>query len=482
MFSDAVISLSSVSKSFPVYEKPHHRLLQMLTPRSKKNLWHKKFAALTDISLTIGRGETVGIVGRNGSGKSTLLQVICGTLTPNAGVVKVHGRVAALLELGAGFNPDFTGRENVFLNGTLLGLTKAEVANRFDEIAKFADIGDFIDQPVKSYSSGMYVRLAFAVAINVTPDVLIIDEALSVGDEAFQRKCFSRINAIREQGATVLFVSHTASTVTELCNRAILLDRGELLGVGSPKFIISRYQKMLYSPPDKLEELRQLIKHEASSEDDQAISPSLNPDELNSSKPGNEGSESKQTKILAQFEPNMAPQSTVSYPMRGACISCVEILDADGRKVNILVAGEEYVYRYRVDFSVAASGVRFGMLIKSVSGVEIGGAVTAHQPDALYYVDGGSSLQVAFTFRCLLATGTYFVNAGVVGRVGEVEEYLHRLVDIGMFRVMPDPRRTVVGIVDFEIASRIDSLGAQSGDIGKIMSQDLGNGVLSHAH
>lgn len=465
MSSDPIISITGISKSFPVYDKPHHRLLQMLAPRSKKHLWHKEFTALRDIDLSIGQGETVGIVGRNGSGKSTLLQIICGTLMPTMGKISVRGRVAALLELGAGFNPDFTGRENVYLNGTLLGLSKAEVVERFDDIVAFADIGDFIDQPVKSYSSGMYVRLAFAVAINVMPDILIVDEALSVGDEAFQRKCFARINAIRENGATVLFVSHTASVVTELCNRAILLDRGELLGIGSPKFIISRYQKMLYSPPEKLEALRHSILKEtlgAQSSEERSADSAV-------AVASGEASDEGATRAL--FEPGMVPQSTVSYPSRGASIYQPEIIDEAGRRVNVLVGGAEYTYRYRVDFSDVASGVRFGMLIKSITGLEIGGAVSAHPQNAIDFVDRGASMEVNFAFKCLLAAGTYFVNAGVVGRVGEGEEYLHRHVDMCMFRVMPDAERTMVGIADFGIRSKIVDIETKSSCVAEDVAQ-----------
>src|ERR1700754_4595403 len=210
MSSDISIRASHVGKVFPVYAKPHHRLMQMLSPSSAKHRWYREFTALRDVSFEVKKGETVGIVGRNGSGKSTLLQIICGTLSPTQGELQVHGRIAALLELGAGFNPDFTGRENVYLNGTVLGLSRQEIDGLFDDIAAFADIGEFIEQPVKSYSSGMYVRLAFSVAIHVTPDILVVDEALAVGDEAFQRKCFARIEKIRREGATILFVSHSA--------------------------------------------------------------------------------------------------------------------------------------------------------------------------------------------------------------------------------------------------------------------------------
>src|SRR4249919_905986 len=264
MSSELAISGRALVKSFPIYSKPHHRLLQMFS-RGRKNRWFNEFIALRGVDMDVRRGETVGIVGRNGSGKSTLLQIICGTLTPNGGSVQVNGRVAALLELGAGFNPEFTGRENIYLNGTVLGLTREEVEERFESIVGFAEIHDFIDQPVKTYSSGMYVRLAFAVAINVTPDILIVDEALSVGDEAFQRKCFAKIESIRDGGATVLFVSHSSGAVVELCDRAILLDHGEVIAEGAPKRVISQYQKLLYAPAEKAkairDELRSVYRH-----------------------------------------------------------------------------------------------------------------------------------------------------------------------------------------------------------------------------
>ena len=250
---DSSIQVKDLSKRYEIYSQPADRLKQMVLPRMQRAIrrpsraYFNEFWALRDVSFNVRRGETIGIVGRNGSGKSTLLQMICGTLTPTLGEVTVNGRIAALLELGAGFNPEFTGHENVRLSGLLYGLSEEELRNRYDAILDFAEIGNFIDQPVKTYSSGMYVRLAFAVAINVSPDILVVDEALSVGDEAFQRKCFARIDAIRKAGATILFVSHAASTVSELCNRALLLDHGELLTQGPPKYVVSRYQKLLYS-------------------------------------------------------------------------------------------------------------------------------------------------------------------------------------------------------------------------------------------
>ena len=254
MSSDPVIEVRRLTKCFQIYERPHHRLLQGLARGHKR--YFREFWALRDVSFEISPGETVGVVGRNGSGKSTLLQLVCGTLSPTGGSVRTRGRIAALLELGAGFNPEFTGRENVYMNGAVIGMTAQEIEQKFADIAAFADIGDFVDQPVKSYSSGMYLRLAFAVAIHADPEILVVDEALAVGDEAFQRKCFSRIQSIQEGGGTILFVSHSAGAVVELCNRALLLDGGELLLDGTPKEVVTQYQRFLYAGAEERESLR----------------------------------------------------------------------------------------------------------------------------------------------------------------------------------------------------------------------------------
>ena len=219
--NDIVLSVRNVSKCFEIYEKPVHRLYQTLCAGRKK--FYREFWALKDISFDVRKGECVGIIGRNGAGKSTLLQIITGTLAPTGGEVNLKGRVAALLELGSGFNPEFTGRENVYMNGAILGLSRREIDERFDDIVAFADIGDFIDQPVKTYSSGMMVSLAFAVNVFVDPEVLIVDEALAVGDAAFQRKCFMRMDALRQKGVTLILVTHDTSTVKERCDRAIYL-------------------------------------------------------------------------------------------------------------------------------------------------------------------------------------------------------------------------------------------------------------------
>lgn len=240
----AAIEVRHVSKMYRIYDRPQDRLKQMLW-RGRRS-YGREFWALRDVSLEVRRGETLGVIGRNGSGKSTLLQIIAGTLAASAGDVLVQGRVAALLELGSGFNPEFSGRENVFLNGAILGVDRAELENRFDEIAAFADIGQFIDQPVKLYSSGMFVRLAFAVQACLDPDVLIVDEALSVGDIFFQQKCAARIQHLVDQGTAILFVSHDLSSVSQLCQRVMLLDGGHAIEYGEPKLVLERYTALMY--------------------------------------------------------------------------------------------------------------------------------------------------------------------------------------------------------------------------------------------
>lgn len=239
--SDVAMEITRVVKDYAIYRSPRERLVSLIRPNSAGN-GVKIFRALDDISLTVRRGETMGIIGRNGAGKSTLLQVLCGTVTPTAGTVRINGRFAALLELGAGFNPDFTGRENVYLNASLLGLSRAEIDDRLDSIRAFADIGDFFERPVKTYSSGMYVRLAFSVAIHTEPDVLIVDEALSVGDIRFQMKCLARIEALRARGATILFVSHSMEQIKRFCQTAIWMEGGRIKLRGEASFVADQFR------------------------------------------------------------------------------------------------------------------------------------------------------------------------------------------------------------------------------------------------
>jgi lipopolysaccharide transport system ATP-binding protein len=450
MSSETIIEVRKLWKSFPVYDKAHYRLMQMVFRTGRK--WYREFVALKGVDFVIHRGETVGIVGRNGSGKSTLLQIICGTLSPSAGSVQVRGRVAALLELGAGFNPEFTGRENVYLYGTVLGLTKRQVDEKLATILTFAEIGDFIDRPVKTYSSGMYVRLAFAVAINVDPDLLVVDEALSVGDEAFQRKCFARIEHMRKKGCTILFVSHAASTIVELCDRAILIDHGEVLADGVPKAVIARYQRMLYAPPEHVPELREQMKRERSGE----VLPEHS--DLISRSDHIEVSASPPVEGTAYLDESLRTLDVVTYPNQGAVIIDPHLETSDGTRVNVLYAGERYAYRYRVRFDRGAASVRFGMLLKTATGVEIAGAASSTLQKAIGWVDVGTVLDVRFEFDCALAGGAFFLNAGVLGMLGEEETYLDRRVDVLMFRVIASPERLATGLVDLIDVVKVEAV------------------------
>ncbi|HOA93803.1 MAG TPA: ABC transporter ATP-binding protein, partial [Quisquiliibacterium sp.] len=239
MSSDPIIDVRHVSKHYPIYARPADRLLQMFARGRRR--YYREFRALDDVSFAVERGQTLGVIGRNGAGKSTLLQIVCGTLAPTSGTVQVNGRIAALLELGTGFNPEFSGRDNLAINAAILGLSPAQIAERTDDILAFADIGEFIDQPVKTYSSGMYVRLAFSVAIHVSPDILIVDEALAVGDAFFQTKCMQRMKRMLDDGVTMLFISHDIAAVKALCRQVLWLERGTVRAHGPTTEVAALY-------------------------------------------------------------------------------------------------------------------------------------------------------------------------------------------------------------------------------------------------
>ena len=459
MSSDGIaVRIRDLSKHYHLFNRPEDRLKQMVVPRidrlagRKPRQYYRDFAALSGVSFDIRRGETVGIVGRNGSGKSTLLQIICGTLLPSQGTVEVNGRIAALLELGAGFNPEFTGRENVYLNGAILGMSRTDIDARFDDIARFADIGVFVDQPVKTYSSGMYVRLAFATAINVDPDILVVDEALAVGDEAFQRKCFARITQIQERGGTILFVSHGAQTIVQLCSRAILMDGGELLLEGKPKSIVGQYQRIanLTGPEAELvrEELRALTSAREAASNSQYEAPEPVADRK--PQPVSVGKVSHPAQPAQKaFDTTLTTASRIDYESHGAFIRDLRLIDEQRETVNILEMGRKYTYEYFVDFDVEASNVGFGMLINTVSGLGIAGATTAYSRlHRTPFIAAGSTAHVRFDFDCRLVPGAYFVNAGVLGTADGTERFLHRVLDGLAFRIAPLPEQIATGLVD----------------------------------
>ncbi|WP_207461070.1 ABC transporter ATP-binding protein [Azospirillum sp. SYSU D00513] len=458
--SNQAIAVRDLSKVYQIYSRPEDRLKQALLGRKRR--YFQEFWALRGISFEIERGSTVGIVGHNGSGKSTLLQIICHTLRPSSGEVEVNGRVSALLELGSGFNPEFSGRENVYLNSAILGLSRDETDRLFDEIVAFADIGPHLDQPTKTYSTGMVMRLAFAVAISVNPDILVVDEALAVGDEAFQRRCMARIEAIKKKGATILFVSHSANQVVELCDRAILLDHGELLYDGPPRRAINFYHRLLYTPADRRTAFREGLlaarRGEALLPDEVTAAPAVAKDGAAPASEGQGLPSSPDDELEEHFNPGLVPQSATAYESRGAHIRNVRITNKEGRQVNVLVSGRRYALCYRVELEQGAWGVAVGTRLKTVTGVELGGSTTLSTPRVLDYVEAGTVLEVVHEFECRLMEGTYFLNASVSGLVEGERHWLSRLVDVTMFMVLPVRGRFSNGPIDFAFDSRAQPL------------------------
>ena len=454
--SEVAIRVENVSKHYLMFARPEDRLKQMVAPKLQRLLgrptkqYYRDFAALNGISFEVKRGETVGIIGRNGCGKSTLLQIVCGTLQPTTGSVSVNGRIAALLELGAGFNPEFTGRENVYLNAAILGLGRTEIDARFDAIAAFADIGQFIDQPVKTYSSGMYVRLAFAVAINVDPDILVVDEALAVGDEAFQRKCFARIEDIKSKGGTILFVSHGAQTIVQLCDRAMLLDGGEKLLDGRPRTVVAQYQRLVNLSGGDAVPVRAAIKAMAGVEHGGDAPSAIYAEPMRGAQADDKDA------LLEYFDPNYQSKSRVDYESQGAMIENLRILNASGRPVNILQRRNRYSFAYDVTYHRDASEIAFGMLIKTINGIELAGIGTNLVADKILRVRAGQCAEVRMAFDCNLAPGAYFMNCGA-GAVDRGEPVmLHRILDGLAFRVVDDGKQLFSGHVDLNISPTIE--------------------------
>jgi lipopolysaccharide transport system ATP-binding protein len=373
--SEIAISVNNVSKCFKQYAHPVDRLKEIIFPRRGRA---KDFWALNDIQLEIPRGQTLGIIGQNGSGKSTLLQIIAGTLTPTKGSVQVNGRISALLELGSGFNPEFTGRQNVFFNGRLLGLSQSELLAKFDDIVKFADIGDFLDQPVKTYSSGMFVRLAFAVAVNVEPEILIVDEALAVGDILFQRKCFSKIEEMASRGATILFVSHDLNSILNLCDRAIVIDRHAIICDDKPHPAVLTYSTLM-------------AQREAASEEFQ------NRKFRHETRPSQSGQQVGESRI----------------GIGGAELIDVELIDSQGRSVQTVKCGERTIVRSTIEFHEDIASPISGFKIKTLNGIAVVGNSTYGTPQSLPPVTAGTIMTLEFAWNCYLAPGNYTVTVGV---------------------------------------------------------------------
>lgn len=400
------ILLESISKRYRIFQNPQDRFKQALLDRFQGVLGrtnasplYREHWALRDVSFQLQAGEAVGILGRNGAGKSTLLQIIAGTLEPTAGSVKTSGRITAMLELGSGFNPEFTGRENVFLNAQILGLCRKDTLTRFDDIASFADIGDFIDQPVKTYSSGMMMRLAFAVQTVLDPNVLIVDEALSVGDAKFQEKCFRKLQELRDKGTTILFVSHDINAITSFCDRALLFESGKLVDSGIPINVAKTYIEGLYSETSSIshDERRKNQTLETASEYTQTLSDE-NPQKNATRKTMGQGDH--------------------RFGNRKVEIIDVEIFDQAGRKTIVLVSGN----RYRVTQTVIArsevNDLASGFIIRNKRGVDLFGITNKTANIEIPGIHAGQVLEVSIEIDVWLAAGDYFLQAANAGKDG----------------------------------------------------------------
>lgn len=396
------IEVKDVVKIYKLYNKPRDRVKEAFGFGKKQQT--KLHYALNGVSLKIAKGETVGIIGTNGSGKSTILKIITGVLNPTSGEVHVDGRISALLELGAGFNMEYNGIENVYLNGTMMGFSEKEIEEKLPSILEFADIGDYVYQPVKTYSSGMFVRLAFAVAINIEPEILIVDEALSVGDVFFQAKCYRKFEEFKEQGKTIVFVSHDLSSISKYCDRVFLLNRGNLLGEGKPKEMIDAYKRVLVGQYEDAGE----EKAEAEAENPSAL------------EYGN-----GQAQILEYY-----------------------MTDDRGVRTCAIIKGSEFTIHMKVKFTEKIPAPIFAFSIKNVLGVEITGTNTMIEKAFLEGVEPGQVKEIAFTQKMSLQGGEYLLSLGVTGYRGETFEVYHRLYDILNISVVSD--KNTVGYYDMD--------------------------------
>lgn len=433
MTTQPVLSVESLSKAYAIYEKPSDRLKQLFSFGRK--VYYSQFWALQNVSFEVHRGETIGIVGRNGSGKSTLLQLISGVLRPTAGSVTVYGQVAALLELGAGFNPEFTGRENIYLSGSVLGLSPEQIAEREEAIIEFSGIQEFINQPVKTYSSGMYARLAFSVASAVEPTILIVDEILAVGDAKFQARCFNRLQELKERGTTILLVTHSPEQVVTHCDRAILLERGTLLATGKAKEVVNEYLKLLFPSSTEITE------------------------------------PSPETDVHAEHESIQAPVPMHSFHMREQYnpyesrwgdkkveIIDFQLLTVEGRPSPSFMTGTSALLFLTLQFHETVHDPIIGLTVKTREGVTVNGSNTEMNKVQLGSVQAGAFRSVRVSFDIPLGPGDYFLSVGVASRdkiTGDLVPHDRRYDSI---HLLICNEATFYGLCDLKMSFSVDSV------------------------
>ena len=423
--SACAIQVKDVTKIYKLYDKPIDRLKESLHPGHKE--YHRKFYALDKISFDVKKGETVGIIGTNGSGKSTILKIITGVLTPTTGEVKVDGTISALLELGAGFNMDYTGIENIYMNGTMMGFSKKEMDEKLQDILDFADIGDFVHQPVKTYSSGMFVRLAFALAINVEPEILIVDEALSVGDVFFQAKCYRRMEEIRKRGTTILMVTHDMGSIIKYCDKVVLLNRGSFVAEGAPGHMVDLYKKILAGQMDSLEEELQTEMNDFSGD----------------------GAQQK----ARQYEGLMKDKITINakrteYGDGRAEIFDLGLFDGRGNLTNLLLKGEMFTIKERIRFNAPIEAPIFTYTIKDKKGTDLTGTNTMFEGADVKPVKNGDVYDVEFTQKMTLQGGEYLLSMSCTGFENGQHVVYHRLYDVANITVISN--KNTVGVYDME--------------------------------
>lgn len=425
---EIAIQVSGLEKAYKLYNKPSDRLKEALGLGRKKK--YKEHYALKGVDMTIYQGETVGIIGTNGSGKSTILKIITGVLNATRGDVNVNGRVSALLELGAGFNMEYNGIENVYLNGTMMGFSKKEIDAKMDDILSFADIGDYVYQPCKTYSSGMFVRLAFAVAINIEPEILIVDEALSVGDVFFQAKCYHKFEEFKEMGKTIVFVSHDLSSISKYCDRVVLLNQGVKLGEGSPKEMIDVYKQVLVG---------QYVS-------DDGTNTSLLDDEEIEAAAAASADGIKTASSTEGINANVVNPELLEYGTRAATIETYKITDDMNRDTSTILKGKPCSVHMKVRFHEDVEAPIFAFTIKNIKGVEITGTNTLIEKAFLEPVKAGCVKEITFTQEINLQGGEYLLSLGVTGYEKEDFQVYHRLYDVLNITVISD--KNTVGYFD----------------------------------
>ena len=424
------IHVEGLNKVYRLYDHNRDRLIDSLGLARKKR--YREHFALKNVDLDVHHGECVGIIGTNGSGKSTILKIITGVLNPTSGNVQVNGRISALLELGAGFNYEYNGIENVYLNGTMIGFSEKEIDEKLQDILDFADIGDYVYQPVKTYSSGMFVRLAFAVAFKIDPEILIVDEALSVGDVFFQAKCYHKFEEFKKQGKTILFVSHDLSAISKYCDRAVLLNQGVKLGEGSPRDMIDIYKQVLVG------------QYELPSGDKKA-NLAADEDSRKAAAEKTDGTEGK--KDPAEPVPGVNVQA-LEYGTKEAEILEYYMTDGAGLRTSAILKGEPFTLHMKVRAHKDLPAPIFALSIKNIKGVEITGTNTMVEKSFLESVKAGEALDITFTQRVRLQGGEYLISLGVTGYEGDTFTVYHRLYDILNLTVISD--HDTVGYFDME--------------------------------